>query len=379
MRRKALGVGVSVAAVVAALACWRVEPVRGATVSAAGWSQTTAASYLDSREIWWEQWPHAKKDQGTMCISCHTQVPYEMVRPALEKRLGESAAPAAETVMLASVEKRVAGWSTMLPFYQDDISGEGAAAKSHATEAMQNAIILTYFDLGRGHLRPITRTAFDEAWALQEKTGELAGGWIWQDFHMGPWEGDESGYQGTALFLKAVEDAPDHYADEPGVMEQTTKLEGYLRTHYAAQPVMNQLYVMWASGKAKDVLPKAEREALLVKVRGLQQADGGWCLSAMDRTVRKDKTPQSTESDGYATGLVVLAIEAGGSGKRDAVMGRGVAWLEGHQDATGRWPASSINKHRDLDSDVGKFMSDAATSYAVMALEKVKAEWSTSR
>ncbi len=69
-----------------------------------------------------------------MCISCHTQVPYEMVRPSLEKRLGESAAPAAETVMLASVEKRVAGWSTMLPFYADDISGAGAAAKSHATE-----------------------------------------------------------------------------------------------------------------------------------------------------------------------------------------------------------------------------------------------------
>ena len=68
-----------------------------------------------------------------------------------------------------------------------------------------------------------------------------------------------------------------------------------------------------------------------------------------------------------------------GAGKHDAVIGRGVAWLEGHQDATGRWPASSINKHRDLDSDVGKFMSDAATSYAVMALEKVKAEWSTSR
>ncbi len=148
-------------------------------------------------------------------------------------------------------------------------------------KAMQNAIILTYFDLGHGHLRPITRKAFDEAWALQEKTGELAGAWNLAGLPYGDrGRGTSRRYQGTALFLKAVEDAPDHYADEPDVREQTAKLEGYLHTHYAEQPVMNQLYVMWASGKAKDVLPKTEREALLLKVHGLQQ--GGWRVVFVD-------------------------------------------------------------------------------------------------
>jgi squalene-hopene/tetraprenyl-beta-curcumene cyclase len=74
-------------------------------------------------------------------------------------------------------------------------------------------------------------------------------------------------------------------------------------------------------------------------------------------------------SDGYATGLIVLVREETGAAA-DAHVARGIKWLLANQDkATGAWPAWSLNKDRDPQSDAGPFMSDAATSYAVLALE----------
>jgi squalene-hopene/tetraprenyl-beta-curcumene cyclase len=47
-----------------------------------------------------------------------------------------------------------------------------------------------------------------------------------------------------------------------------------------------------------------------------------------------------------------------------------VAWLEQNQNPKdGNWSAWSLNKQRDQATDIGHFMSDAATGFAVLALE----------
>jgi squalene-hopene/tetraprenyl-beta-curcumene cyclase len=345
------------------------------------WDATRAAAYLDSRELWWQGWAPAQKDHGTICVSCHTVVPYAMARPTLRQAVDKTAMSAPEKVLMDSVEKRVRDWTQMAPFYSD-LDGRDKAAQSRATEAVLNAVILASYDVRQGYLRPITRTAFDAAWTLQEREGEKAGAWKWQDFNLAPWESGESGYQGAALLAVKAEEAPDGYAAEPNVAPYLERLREYLKREYSSQPVMNQLYVLWASARSPGMITTAQQNLLLATLQGLQQPDGGWALSSLDqgnrerdsrwRWIRKQLkiTAMPPVSDGCATGLVVLALEESGTSRQDPMLVHGLQWLERHQDSDGSWRAESLNEKRNPQTDVGRFMTDAATGYAVMALEE---------
>lgn len=372
MKTNVVATYLSLCGCLAAIALWKAMPAHGAATATPSWNRETAAHYLDDREVWWQEWPRAQKDHGTICISCHTVVPYAMVRPGLRRELGEPAMATPEKTMMDSVEKRVSQWSEMVPFYSDAKNGPGKTAEAHATEAVLNAVILASVDARQGHLRSITRTAFDNAWALQEPTGDLAGGWKWQDFHLGPWESSESGYQGAALLMVETLNAPDQYAKEPETRQHLDRLREYLQRQYATQPLVNQLYILWASPKDSHLLTHPQRQALLDAIRTHQESDGGWRTSALDNRERIDHSPEPTESDGYATGLAVLAMEVSGTHTNDPTLQRGIAWLIQHQQKNGAWLASSINKQRDPGSDAGLFMQDAATAYAVLALDNAK-------
>jgi len=347
----------------------------GAT-PASGWDRRAAARYLDDREVYWQGWDHAKKDHGTMCVSCHTQATYGLARPALRSPLGENGPTDPEKTMLASIEKRVSLWKEMDPFYSDATSGAGKEVESRNAESVLNSIILSSYDRATGHLGDITRIAFANAWALQSTSGPTAGAWVWQNFHYTPWESPESEYHGAALMAIAVGNAPDHYRDDPKIAANLAALTGYLRSHYEAQPLLNKLVALWASDAFPGILTEAQRTKLIEDLYARQRPDGGWSLTDLGTWKRVDNTPLETRPDGYATGIVVLVLEETASANPHAGLRtqepivRGTKWLLANQDkATGAWPAWSLNKNRDPQSNTGKFMSDAATSYAVLALE----------
>jgi hypothetical protein len=339
------------------------------------WNPAAAARYLDARESWWQTWDHDRRDHGTRCVSCHTQATYAFSRPALRRRSGTPVLTPQESAMLADVRKRVQAWKDMLPFYSDAAYGQGKEIESRNAEAVLNAIILSNYDVAAGRQDPVTLLAFRHAWDLQSSTGPDAGAWVWQDFNYAPWESKESQYHWAALMALQVAREPASYAQQQDVQPHLKALTAYLKTNYDSQPLLNQIVALWADTRFPGILTAEQQASLFERLYALQQPDGGWTTTDLGHWHRRDGTPLETRSDGYATGLIALVLEESAAGSADgppstpAHLDRALAWLRANQDPqTGSWPAWSLNKNRDLNYGPGKFMSDAATAYAAMAL-----------
>ncbi len=333
------------------------------------WNPGAAAKYLDARATWWESWPSSQRDHGTVCVSCHTMLPYAFARPKLSTSLHDGSTPTPEREMLEHLRKRVSLWSEVQPYYLDASAGPGKSRESRSTESVLNALILSSYASQGGHLDPLTKKAFDSAWALQLKAGDQAGAWDWQVFHLSPWEGGESQYQGATFMALATGWAPAGYRKNPAIQANLRLLRAYLKREYSKQPLLNRIVLLWASSKIPGLLNSGEQRQLVSSILERQRSDGGWSLSSLGSWTRSDHTAQETESDGYATGLITLALESTSAKRSSDAIASGRNWLEKHQNREdGSWRAYSLNKKRDLTTDVGHFMTDAATGYAVLAL-----------
>lgn len=335
------------------------------------WNLEAAAKYLDAREAWWLKWPVSQRDQGTACVSCHTALPYALSRRTLRDALHEEAPSAPEQKMLEYVTKRVTMWSQVEPFYSDKQAGPKKTIESRGTESVLNALVLTNYDTDSASMSKTTKMALNAMWAQQLKSGPNEGAWEWLQFHNAPWEGRESQYLGATFGAMAVSLTAGDYRQSPEVRDNLSRLTNYLRQHYKEQPLLNRTLLLLVSARLPQLLTANEKAALKKELLSKQRDDGGWNLAQLGTWEgRHDGTPFDAHSDGYSTGVSALALEQNGMERTQAPLEKALAWLEHNQDPTeGRWIAWSLNKNRDLNSDVGRFMSDAATAYAVMALE----------
>jgi squalene-hopene/tetraprenyl-beta-curcumene cyclase len=345
------------------------------------WDPKAAAAYLDYRAGWWMGWTGSARDHGTFCISCHTALPYALSRPALRAALAEGGPSVNERKLIDNVTKRVRLWRDVGPYYSDQ-GYDHKTAESRGTEAVLNASILASHDAQNGQLSDDARTAFANMWALQQTTGDNSGAWLWLQFDQEPWEANDSAYYGATLAAMAVGTAPANYASNPEIQDHVRHLREYLKRGSEAQSTINRVFLLWASTKLPGLLTPEQQEPIIKEILSKQQADGGWRLASIawrwngwslrsfeNMWFREDGTPMEGKSDGVATSLMTLALQEAGVPRDNVQLKRGISWLMSNQNASeGFWPASSVNKRRHKSSDTGRFMSDAATAFAVLSL-----------
>lgn len=280
------------------------------------------------------------------------------------------------------VVKRVRLWDETGPYYSDKDSGIYKTAESRGTEAVLNALILVTDDAQQRNFGSDTRAAFDRMWGVQETKGDIRGSWPWLAFgHEEPWEADDSRYYGACLAAVAIGKAPKEYQGDPKIQPRIDLLREYLKHQYSQESLINRVALLWASTELPGAIDAQQRESLVDEILSKQQTDGGWqlaplawkwrgwTLASFSRSwIRSDGSLVDRHSDGYATALIAFVLLRTGLPTQNPQLQKAMLWLANNQTDQGYWPSYSINKRRRLSSNAGRFMSDAATAYAVLAL-----------
>jgi squalene-hopene/tetraprenyl-beta-curcumene cyclase len=347
------------------------------------WDKAGASQYLDRRGEEWFQFGGAFRGQGattTSCVSCHSLLPYALARPVLRQITNHAAATQWERKILEQAKSRVANWDRLDSaayqlFYDFD---ETKKKQSRGTEAVLNALILARDDRleGRAESSAETRKALSILWSTQLTEGERRGSWEWLNFGMDPWESNNSPFFGACLAAIAVGTArggesANARADTPKGLDS---LRDYLKRNLGSQNLHNRAWMLWAAASVDGLLPSSEKQRLIDELLAKQQSSGGWNLGSLGDYTHGEVKKPDPNPDGYATGLVLHVLQLSGVTKDDPRIAKGLAWLRSNQDKTGAWRAASVNKNRSPESfiasraNVGKFMWDAATGYAVLAL-----------
>jgi squalene-hopene/tetraprenyl-beta-curcumene cyclase len=358
-------------------------PTKGAENNPGQWDKISAARYLDSRGETWFNFGSAhrgQKETTSTCVSCHSLLPYALARPTLRRISDDSPPTKLETKILEQTKSRVANWDRLdaaefqLMYDFDDDKKK----QSRGTEAILNALILSFDDRFQGRKEPSdsTKKAVSILWATQIDQGPHKGSWEWINFGMEPWEANGSPYMGASLAAVAVGAVAGNGltttdGDSP---KRLGSLRDYLNTNFNAQNLHNRVWMLWASSSLDGLLTPGQKDQLIDQIFGKQQDSGGWSLASLgDFTHGEVKNPATTP-DGYATGLILHVLQVAGLPKENPQVSKGLAWLRSNQDPSGAWRAMSVNKIRAPESTnpakahIGKFMWDAATGYAVLAL-----------
>jgi len=350
------------------------------------WEREDAAKYLDDRmDIWFANAKKLRTGQTeTMCVSCHTTVPYIIARPALRRAMQINAATSQEVRLIEETTRRVENYSTRQLLYDHN---ESKKIESRGTEVVLNALILASADAAQNRRVPggPTQEALKQLWEMQRSDGV----WDWLNFGLEPFESSDGAYYGATLAAIAVGTVPGSPESEKEA--KVERMRSYLKEKYGSQNLFNRAWMLLASARLNGLLTKEQRDAFLTEIQSRQRDDGGWALKSLgpwgwNKMVAPFRPPGTlddsllAQSDGYATGLIVYALREAGFPANHPTIKKGLIWLRSNQHevlisehAWQAWRAHSLNYDREHGGEKGEpwrrmFMSDSATAFAALAL-----------
>lgn len=376
------------AASVVLSAAFAILPGVAARGPADGWDPAAVARYLDGRmDVWWANAKVLRTGDGqTRCISCHTALPYALVRPALRGVLAERTPIAHETRMIEQVRRRIAVTAGDQPYYDHT---EAKKSESRGVEAVLNAVVLTQLNQADApesdaHIR----TAMTRLWEAQRGDGA----WNWLDFGLEPYETPDAVFYGAALAaLAAGSPAGMRASADANGVAGLERLRQYLRSTAGSQRLFNRAWALVAASRLDGVLTPSQRASITEELESRQRSDGGWSLADLgpwrwQRSTEPFAPPGKVDtellaaSDAYATGLVIYAMRQSGFTADRMTVRKGQQWLRAHQSAPragevtwAPWRSHSLNFDREHGGAKGEpwrrmFMSDLATAFAALAL-----------
>ncbi|MDB5312713.1 MAG: hypothetical protein JWO38_6915 [Gemmataceae bacterium] len=302
---------------------------------AKAFSPAKAAEYLDGVGVGWTR--------DRQCITCHTNLPYLLARPALP---GD------------------AGWKEVRAFLEKDVASWAAGGKPRGEAyVVATAFALAFNDARTtGKLSEPARAALDRMWKGQKATGE----WGWLKCDWPPMEHDD--YYGATIATLAAGVAPGDYAKTDLAKAGIEKLRTYFKKT-PAPDLHHKAMLLWASTRVEGLLTAEEQQKTVSELRAKQHADGGWGLPSLGEYKRRDKSDNdpNAPSDGYGTGLAVFVLRQAGVKADDPAVKKGVAWLKGNQRESGRWFTRSLN------NDKAHYITNAGTAFCVLALDACEA------
>jgi len=307
------------------------EPVRKT------FSAEKAARYLDNASLNWQK--------RRNCVTCHTNAPYLMARPALGATLKDSGEVRSffEDYYLSRWEK---GKKVPEKPYRPVVVGSALAFNDAQTS---------------GTLSETTRKTLDLMWTTQGENGA----WNWAKCGWAPMEIDD--HYGVTLAALAVGIAPGGYAETEAAKAGLEKVRKYLAGE-PAPSLHHRIMIAWASLRVGGLMEKPERENVLKQMLSKQLEDGGWSTPSFlvdwKTFKRKDRKPHDPNTaDAYGTGLALVVARELGIAAKDARLQKGVAWLKANQRESGKWFTRSPSK------DSKNYFTNVGCAFAVLGLQ----------